>query len=73
MIFEFKRWITKCDGCGKEVEGTGPTPVSPPDWHNDRPTSYNAFSDGYASYQSILEYPTKHWCPDCWAIKDTIE
>lgn len=79
MIIEFKKWITKCNGCGKEVEGTGPKPVPPPGWHYDTPTSYNTFSDGYAIVLTGLHsvigspYQTKHWCPNCWTIKDTIE
>jgi len=76
VIIEFKKWITKCDGCGIEVEGTGPIPMPPSDWHDN---TLPSFTDGYIVSTSLddfyqeISHANKHWCPDCWDIKDTLE
>jgi hypothetical protein len=74
LIEEIKKWICTCDGCGKKVSGSGPIPILPDNWHK-----CGGFSDGYAGYLTITSGnykqigAEKHYCHDCFLVKDIIE
>ncbi len=74
MITEIKYWTSTCDGCGKVVEQTGPIMELPDDWREDKPEP--SYVDGYSVFftrDNFHHNQYKHYCSDCWAIKDVIE
>jgi hypothetical protein len=61
MIKELKTYVIICDSCGKSFEWRDEYEKCPDNWHRDR-------VDG-----NIYRITEKHYCHDCFIIKDIIE